>query len=741
MQHQCLWRVGQHVQAEYNESWHDVDIVEVKEVAGMDFFVVTERKKAGSSSWSVTQDEIRAVPTKKYAASTAPKLSVESNARESLDVGKTVEISDTAEDGSQIWYGGTLYLCYGHIRGSVWLVKYDAVDGIQDGAETEEVVVFKTDGKCKILLEQEDGSAQSQKERWRYKAGVRKKKLQNLENVINLETNGYKRFRADTEKYSEKLESLNHWLHICSRIEDEIPVLQEANEAHFLASHATCSHKVHKRQKFVIFQQSVESMVADSTYFRKVLGARFHMETIFKKYIPQLTDLHKQAENLRSMVEVHLQNTIVFREMKTHTYPTNVRKDGGFYQPLAEEIGVLAPPEPLARSELSQLGRVKDILDSSPVPQNDLKTILDYRISSLRWILKLHKSGLISSGDADGAEVSGVEGLPCYRKLVQFEDESRHFSSGPLVSQAGGSVSSFPQQLCTRLSGRLSAAHVWRDEALKIVSSGLSVSTRQQQHNPAPPPLSSATSVALWGADAILHALPAAEMLPTLNEAMELYSRGLKLSLDMEEMSMLEIIVDRGQNAERMADAALNASLQQNFDHISSDTTAAAGGETSLGGVGSVTTVLGSTSTPVPDTSESSGTEQQASVVFDVSKLEKLKRQYDDVNRLCAVLQMRTGPNSQKVQMLLSHVTWTVKVAKLQKSKDMLGWLPTFPNSFFLPPFFRNFPSFTFVSFSPFPSFLPSFLPVGLSAFSTSSPPISLTHSIRPSFPSRSRRD
>jgi hypothetical protein len=39
----------------------------------------------------------------------------------------------------------------------------------------------------------------------------RKKKLLHLENLIDVHTNEYARFRPDAEKYSEKLESLNHW--------------------------------------------------------------------------------------------------------------------------------------------------------------------------------------------------------------------------------------------------------------------------------------------------------------------------------------------------------------------------------------------------------------------------------------------------------------------------------------------------------------------------------------------------
>ncbi len=129
-----------------------------------------------------------------------------------LDVGKVVEITDTSDTGEIEWYSGTLHLHYGRIEGSVWLVKYDAVDGVQSGEETEEVVIFQPNGDCRILLEPEGGSAQSFAEHWRMKQGARrKKKLLNLENVINVETNEYARFRADAEKYSEKLESLNHW--------------------------------------------------------------------------------------------------------------------------------------------------------------------------------------------------------------------------------------------------------------------------------------------------------------------------------------------------------------------------------------------------------------------------------------------------------------------------------------------------------------------------------------------------
>jgi hypothetical protein len=75
-----------------------------------------------------------------------------------LGVGKVVEITDTSDTGEIKWYSGTLHLHFGRIEGNVWLVKYDAVEGVQEGEETEEVILFQSNGDCKIWIEPEEGS-------------------------------------------------------------------------------------------------------------------------------------------------------------------------------------------------------------------------------------------------------------------------------------------------------------------------------------------------------------------------------------------------------------------------------------------------------------------------------------------------------------------------------------------------------------------------------------------------------
>ncbi len=52
--------------------------------------------------------------------------------------------------------------------------------------------------------------------------------------------------------------------------------------------------------------------------------------------------------------------------------------------------------------------------------------------------------------------------------------------------------------------------------------------------------------------------------------------------------------------------------------------------------------------------------------------LEKLKQQYEQVSQFCFALQMQPGENAQRVQLLLNHVTWTLKVRGIQQSGDML---------------------------------------------------------------------
>ena len=54
------------------------------------------------------------------------------------------------------------------------------------------------------------------------------------------------------------------------------------------------------------------------------------------------------------------------------------------------------------------------------------------------------------------------------------------------------------------------------------------------------------------------------------------------------------------------------------------------------------------------------------------STLATLKQHYEQVSRCWFALQIQRGPNSQKVETLLSHVIWRLKVSGMQESGEML---------------------------------------------------------------------
>ena len=213
----------------------------------------------------------------------------------------------------------------------------------------------------------------------------RKTKLDHLDNLINVETNEYARCRADADKYSKKLEGLDHWLHICARLEDALRTWHETgllnSEAQFLSGGGPSEDGPQPREQsvFAVSAVSLDSMINDSNYFQHVLGARFHMVALFTRYTSLLMEVRKQALTLRNMVIVHFQNSIIYRNHE-RDLRQNLMHKGGLWNPLHEDISTLGPSDLVARSELLQLSRMKTILNSSMVQHNDLKKVVDSRI-------------------------------------------------------------------------------------------------------------------------------------------------------------------------------------------------------------------------------------------------------------------------------------------------------------------------------------------------------------------------
>ncbi len=304
-------------------------------------------------------------------------------------------------------------------------------------------------------------------------------------------------------------------------------------------------------------------MVNDSNYFQHVLGARFDMPALFHKYTSQLLETQKQALALRNMVMVHFRSSILYRSHERDLRHRNLVRQGGFWNPLVEDMSSLGPSDRVARSELSQLSRVKMILDSSMVQHDDLKKVAESRMWSLRWALKLF--GIVAPRK-DGAS-GGVEDMPSFRKLEQLEADSHMFltKSPPHLLVASEVV--FPRQLCACLRDRIAAAKEWKDSVLKAVPHIVRVSARKHQPTETTSAsLSGNNKVSLWGPDAIINVTtttpPLYNSLPTVDVIQELYQQGLTFRLSFEELSRLQEMIDEGQDAERRALVALHASLQ-----------------------------------------------------------------------------------------------------------------------------------------------------------------------------------
>ncbi len=208
----------------------------------------------------------------------------------------------------------------------------------------------------------------------------------------------------------------------------------------------------------------------------------------------------------------------------------------------------------------------------------------------------------------DGAS-GGVADLPPFRKLEQLEAASHSFLRKSHLFAESERV--FPRQLCACLRDRLAAAKEWTDAVFKTVPHLCRASARKKNH-----------------------------ALPNLEVLQELYQHGLEFRLSFDVLSRLEEMIDEGHDAERRAAVALHASRQQDSKK--------------------------------EETTNQNGITDDQTREETCSTLETLKQQYEQVSRCWFALQIQHGPNSQKVEMLLSHVIWRLKVSGIQQSGEML---------------------------------------------------------------------